>query len=356
MKRGLTYDDILLVPKYSIIKSRSDINIKSLVSRRYGLIHPYVASCMDTVCEYRMAIKIMELGGVGCIHRFMTVDEQCEQVSKVVEYINNNHMYEQWGVMYDDWHAEIKEIPVMAAIGVSSFDVDRAIRLVGSGVNTLLIDVAHGHHVNVKNMLSRLREILPTKVDIIAGNISTKESAKDLCDWGVDGLRVGIGGGSLCTTRIQTGHGVPNITSIIDCVEGSCVPVMADGGIRNSGDIAKAISVGADCVMLGSLLAGTKESPGKIVEKSDGSLYKRYRGSASLETKSSHGQSTKHIEGESTMIPFKGSVEFIIDKLNDGLKSALSYSGSKDIKDFHWKSEIMEITPSGMAESKPHLL
>ena len=356
MKRGLTYDDILLVPKYSEVKSRSIINTNTLVSRRYGLLKPLVASCMDTVCEYKMAIKMVELGGVGCIHRFMTIDEQCEQVSKVVEYINNNHMYVHWGVMYDDWHSEIKEIPVMAAIGVNDVDIERAVRLVLSGVNIILIDVAHGHHINVKNMIRKLREVLPTSVDIIAGNISTKESAEDLCEWGVDGLRVGIGGGSLCTTRIQTGHGVPNITSIIDCVEGSSVPVMADGGIRNSGDIAKALSVGADCVMLGSLLAGTKESPGKIVEKGNGSLYKRYRGSASLETKSAHKQSTKHIEGESTMIPFKGSVEYIIDKLNDGLKSALSYSGSQDIKEFHLKSEVMEITLSGMVESKPHLL
>ena len=356
MKRGLTYDDILLVPKYSEVKSRSIINTNTLVSRRYGLLKPLVASCMDTVCEYKMAIKMVELGGVGCIHRFMTIDEQCEQVSKVVEYINNNHMYEHWGVMYDDWHSEIKQIPVMAAIGVNDVDIERAVRLVLSGVNIILIDVAHGHHINVKNMIRKLRETLPTSVDIIAGNISTKESAEDLCEWGADGLRVGIGGGSLCTTRIQTGHGVPNVTSIIDCVEGSSVPVMADGGIRNSGDISKALSVGADCVMLGSLLAGTKESPGKIVEKGNGSLYKRYRGSASLETKSAHKQSTKHVEGESTMIPFKGSVEYIIDKLNDGLKSALSYSGSKDIKEFHWKSEVMEITPSGMAESKPHLL
>ena len=356
MKRGLTYDDILLVPKYSEVKSRSTINTNTLVSRRYGLLKPLVASCMDTVCEYKMSIKMVELGGVGCIHRFMTIDEQCEQVSKVVEYINNNHMYVHWGVMYDDWHSEIKEIPVMAAIGVNDVDIERAVRLVLSGVNIILIDVAHGHHINVKNMIRKLREVLPTSVDIIAGNISTKESAEDLCEWGADGLRVGIGGGSLCTTRIQTGHGVPNITSIIDCVEGSSVPVMADGGIRNSGDIAKALSVGADCVMLGSLLAGTKESPGKIVEKGNGSLYKRYRGSASLETKSAHKQSTKHIEGESTMIPFKGSVDYIIDKLNDGLKSALSYSGSQDIKEFHLKSEVMEITLSGMVESKPHLL
>ena len=356
MKRGLTYDDILLVPKYSEVKSRNTINTNTLVSRRYGLLKPLVASCMDTVCEYKMAIKMVELGGVGCIHRFMTIDEQCEQVSKVVEYINNNHMYEHWGVMYDDWHSEIKQIPVMAAIGVNDVDIDRAVRLVLSGVNIILIDVAHGHHINVKNMIRKLRESLPTSVDIIAGNISTKESAEDLCEWGADGLRVGIGGGSLCTTRIQTGHGVPNVTSIIDCVEGSSVPVMADGGIRNSGDISKALSVGADCVMLGSLLAGTKESPGKIVEKGNGSLYKRYRGSASLETKSAHKQSTKHIEGESTMIPFKGGVEYMIDKLNDGLKSALSYSGSKDIKEFHLKSEVIEITPSGMVESKPHLL
>ena len=131
---------------------------------------------------------------------------------------------------------------------------------------------------------------------------------------------------------------------------------MADGGIRSSGDIAKALSIGADCVMLGSLLAGTKESPGKIVEKGNGSLYKRYRGSASLETKSTHGQSTRHVEGESTLIPFKGGVDFIVEKLTDGVKSALSYSGSVDIKNFQIKSEIVEITPSGMVESKPHLL
>jgi IMP dehydrogenase len=356
MRKGLTYDDILLVPKYSEEKSRSGIKVSTLVSRRYGLLRPYVASCMDTVCEYNMAIMMTELGGVGCIHRFMSIDSQCEQVSKVVEYIVNNHMYEQWGVMYDDWHAEIRDIPIMAAVGVSVDDIERSKRLVACGANIIVIDVAHGHHVNVKNMLSTLKEVLPPKVDIIAGNISTKESAEDLCEWGADGLRVGIGGGSLCTTRIQTGHGVPNITSIIDCVEGSSVPVMADGGIRSAGDIAKAISVGADCVMLGSLLAGTKESPGSIVEKGNGSLYKRYRGSASLETKSTHGQSTRHVEGESTLIPFKGGVEYIIEKLIDGLTSALSYSGSKDIKTFQHKSEFIGITPSGMAESKAHLL
>lgn len=356
VKRALTYDDILLVPKYSEIETRNSIDLSTLVSRRYGILKPYVASCMDTVCEYRMAIKMVEFGGVGCIHRFMTVEEQCEQVGKVMEYITTNHMYENWGVMYDNWHAEIQDIPVMAAVGVSESDVSRAESLVKCGANIILIDVAHGHHKNVKNMIQKLREVLPERIDIIAGNISTEESAIDLCEWGADGLRVGIGGGSLCTTRIQTGHGVPNVTSIIDCVKGSKVPVMADGGIRTSGDIAKALSIGADCVMLGSLLAGTKESPGKIITKGDGMLSKKYRGSASLETKSSHGQSTRHVEGESTLIPYKGSVDIIIEKLTDGVKSALSYSGSNNIKNFHLKSEIVEITPSGMAESKAHLL
>jgi IMP dehydrogenase len=356
MKKGITYDDVLLVPKYSKISSRGGINLNTLVTKRYGIINPYVASCMDTVCEYPMAIKMMELGGVGCIHRFMSVDDQCEQVSKVKQFIEDNHMYEQWGVMYDNWHSEIADIPIMAAVGVSSSDVGRAEKLVSAGVNIILIDVAHGHHVNVKNMLTVLKNELPNHVDIIAGNISTRESAEDLCEWGADGLRVGIGGGSLCTTRIQTGHGVPNVTSIIECCKGSSVPVMADGGIRSSGDIAKALASGADCVMLGSLLAGTKESPGNIIEKGNGSLYKRYRGSASLETKSTHGQSTKHVEGESTLIPFKGGVEFIVNRLTDGVKSALSYSGCENIKIFQSKSELIEITPSGMVESKPHLL
>jgi len=216
MKKALTYDDILLVPKYSEIETRSSINLATLVSRRYGLLRPYVASCMDTVCEYQMAIKMVELGGVGCIHRFMTVDEQCEQVSKVLEYITNNRMYEEWGVMYDDWHSEIPDIPVMAAVGVSESDIERAQRLVSCGANIILIDVAHGHHINVKKMIKSLRETLPSKVDIIAGNISTEESAIDLCEWGADGLRVGIGGG--CFTpdmKVLTSNGLKKIKDVV---------------------------------------------------------------------------------------------------------------------------------------------
>ena len=295
--KALTYDDILLVPQYSDIESRSHIDLRTKLSRNYGLLKPYVASCMDTVCDSRMAIKMMDLGGVGCIHRFMCTTFQCNEVTKVKRFMEDNHMLEKWGIDRG-WHTNILQIPIMAAIGVSGEDIERATKLVECGANVLLIDVAHGHHKNVKLMLEKLFNILPRHVDIIAGNISTLESAVDLCEWGADGLRVGIGGGSLCTTRVQTGHGIPNITSIINCVnaerDSKDIPVMADGGIRNSGDIAKALAVGAECVMLGSLLAGTKESPGNIVERLDGSLYKRYRGSASLETKSTHNQSTKY--------------------------------------------------------------
>lgn len=357
--KALTYDDILLVPQYSDIESRSHINLKTKLSRNYGLLTPYVASCMDTVCDSRMAIKMMDLGGVGCIHRFMTIEEQCNEVTKVKKFMEDNNMIEEWGIDIE-WHTNILQIPIMAAIGVSGEDIERATKLVEYGANVLLIDVAHGHHKNVELVLEKLFNILPRYVDIIAGNISTLESAVDLCEWGADGLRVGIGGGSLCTTRVQTGHGIPNITSIINCVSAKRdrkkIPVMADGGIRSSGDIAKALAVGAECVMLGSLLAGTKESPGNIVERLDGSLYKRYRGSASLETKSTHNQATKHIEGESTTIPFKGSVSYIVEKLNDGLKSALSYSGCRTIKEFNKNAGWVEITNSGMLESKPHLL
>jgi len=356
MKRALTYDDILLMPQYSEIKSRRDVNLKTNITRRYGLLRPYVGSCMDTVCESDMAIALMKMGGVGCIHRFLSIDEQCKEVIKVKKFIKENHMYEEWGVMYDDWHTEIADIPVVAAIGVMDSDLERAKQLIDSGVNILLIDVAHGHHINVKNMITNLRKILPEYVDIIVGNICTSKAAVDLCEWGVDGLRVGIGGGSLCTTRIKTGHGVPNVTAIIDCVAGSIVPVMADGGIRNSGDISKALALGAECVMLGSLLAGTDESPGEIIISENGEKFKKYRGLASLDTKTLNNSNTNFVEGESTLVKYKGSVTNILNELTDGVKSALSYSGSQNLYDFYNNSEFVEITQSGMIESKPHLL
>ena len=356
MKYSLTYDDIQLVPQYSNISSRTKIKLHTLVSRRYGLLNPIVASPMDTVCGLEMAYKMFKLGGVGCIHRFNSIEEQ----SKIVKELNHRiysedwgNQFEEWGVMLDNWHSEIPHVPIMAAIGVSESDKQRAKSLVESGCNILLIDVAHGHHENVRKMIEWCKENLDDKVDIIAGNIATKEAAQELESWGVDGLRVGIGGGSLCTTRVKTGFGVPNVSCLEDIVSVAKTPVMADGGIRSSGDISKALAIGASSVMLGSLIAGTDEAPGQIVETQKG-LYKRYRGSASLETKVANGQQTRNVEGESTAIPYKGGVKFIVNGLLDGVKSALSYGGASNLEDF--KPPYVVVTNSGINEAKPHLL
>ena len=359
MDYALTYDDIQLVPAFSNIKSRTNINLKTMLSRRYGLLNPIVASPMDTVCEFDMALKMAQLGGVGCIHRFMSITHQCDIVEELYtaihhERVNEPSIAEAWGVMYDDWHGEINHVPIMAAIGVQDEDKDRALALVESGANVLLIDVAHGDHQNVIDMIHwcKTQDDL-VMVDIIAGNIATQSAAETLLAYGADGLRVGIGGGSLCTTRIKTGFGVPNVTSLEEVLKVSGVPVMADGGIRSSGDMSKALAIGAETVMLGSLLAGTDESPGKILETPKG-LYKRYRGSASLETKVTHGQQARNVEGESTTIPYKGGVKFIVNGLLDGVKSALSYAGAENLKNFYPKYVV--VTNAGQNEAKPHLL
>jgi IMP dehydrogenase len=313
---------------------------------------------MDTVCGYEMALKMASMGGVGCIHRFMSIEEQSKIVRRLQSDIYGEGfggtIAEDWGVMYDDWHAEIKAVPIVAAIGVQKEDRIRAKELVKSGANVLVIDVAHGHHQNVLDMVKWCKEQPEfDEVDIIAGNIATAEAAIHLETYGADGLRVGIGGGSLCTTRIKTGFGVPNVTSLLDIAEVANTPIMADGGIRASGDIAKALAIGASTIMIGSLIAGTDEAPGQIVETPKG-LYKRYRGSASLETKVTHGQAARNVEGESTTIPYKGGVKYIVTGLLDGVKSALSYAGATDLKNY--KPDYVQVTNAGLNEAKPHLL
>ena len=351
MKLALTYDDIQLVPSYSDINSRKTINLYTKVTKRYGLLQPLVAAPMDTVCDSEMAIKMMVLGGLGIIHRFMPIEKQVSEVSRV-KNARTIDMYENWGVMYDDWHSDIKQIPIAAAVGANGDFFERAKALINAGANIILIDVAHGHHENVRYAINAIKTIDPY-IDVIAGNIATAQAAQDLQDWGADGLRVGIGGGSLCTTRIKTGFGVPNVTCLDSICSIATIPVMADGGIRSSGDISKALAIGASTVMIGSLISGTEEAPGSIIEKSNG-LYKRYRGAASLETKMAHGQEQRNIEGESTIIPYKGGVVYIILALLDGIKSSLSYAGATRLKDFFplW----IQITPAGQTEAKPHLL
>lgn len=345
----LTYDDIQLIPKFSAVKSRQDISLRTKLSRNYDLLIPIVASPMDTVCEVEMAVKMFRMGGVGCIHRFNTPEEQAQMVKELCYRIFGENGE---GHLLFGWEEEDR-IPIMAAIGVSEQDKKRAELLDQSGVSVLLIDVAHGDHQNVIDMIHWCKENLSEDLDIIAGNIATAEAAERLQDAGADGLRVGIGGGSLCTTRIKTGFGVPNVSCLKEISSVAKVPIMADGGIRSSGDIAKALAVGAYNVMIGSLIAGTDEAPGQIIEKPNG-LYKRYRGSASLETKTVHGQAQRNVEGESTVIPYKGGVKFIVNGLIDGVRSALSYAGAENLDKYY--PEYVQVTNSGINEAKPHLL
>jgi len=334
MSEAYTYDDIQLIPQYSEVESRNHIDLSTQLSKNFRLSIPIVAAPMDTVCEWEMAVVLMQLGGVGCIHRFMTVEEQAEQIKKVKKHTYSN-----------------PSIPVMAAVGATGDYYERAQELWKVGVNVILIDVAHGHHIHVKNAIPKIKQL---GCDVIAGNIATQKGAIDLIDWGADALRINIGNGALCTTRIKTGFGVPSVTCLLNIRDRATIPVIADGGIRNSGDIAKALALGANSVMLGSLLAATEESPGKIVDKLPEGLYKRYRGSASLETKLAHGMNGRNVEGESAEIPYKGGTKYILMDLLDGLRSALSYGGAKNLDEFHPGFNF--VTYSGIREALPHLV
>ena len=402
MKTYLTYDDVNIVPKYSELGSREDVKLNTRFTKNTELTIPIVSSPMDTITEEKMAEEMMEWGGVGVIHRFMSIEEQSRMMKSLhyewdryftplsgndneeertidkewdewwnsIKHWNHPPTKSDWKVMKERfWWADnmIKDDdvwrkrPRCAAIGVTGDYKERAQELVKNGCNVLLIDVAHGHHVLVKNVIEELRNEFGKDVEIIGGSIATKEAAKELCEWGVDGLRVGIGNGSLCETRIRTGIGIPQFSALIDIcsiTDDYNVPVIADGGIRNVGDICKGLGCGADSVMLGSLLAGTKETPGdvtKVGEWPNERLYKKYRGSASIDFKGDRGES-RNIEGNSKIIPYKGKVKRIISDIRDGISSSCSYVGARDILDFQSKCEFVQVTQAGVVEAKPHLL
>jgi len=353
MYRGLSYDDVLIVPKYSDIESRSQIDLKTRFTKNYNINIPLVASPMDTVCEYEMAIRLNQLGAVGIIHRFMSIEEQVQEINKLVIHEDVGEQ-PRFGNTY-------KLLPTCAAVGATGDYQERTSELAKANIDVILIDVAHGHTLHVKKAIEWIKSNYPD-IDVIAGNIATAKGAVDLAEWGADAVRAGIGGGSHCSTRVMTSVGYPMATMLDEINRefihrGINIPIIADGGIRTPGDVALALSLGADTVMIGSLFSGTKETPGPIHRDNNwptSSLYKQYRGAASYEAKSATGQRTNHVEGVSSIVEFKGPVDRIVNEICDGVRSSMSYVGARDINEFHNFADHIEITTAGFIEGTPH--
>jgi IMP dehydrogenase len=339
---NISFDDVLLEPQYSSIRSRHFINPSVTIGGSLSEITlelPIISSPMDTVTGQDMAVGIRHWGGVGVLHRYNTIQEQCLMASTAIALMKRDCM-----------------MPLLfAAIGVSGDYQERAKELYAQGVRSFCIDIAHGHHVMMKEAISFLRSTFGDYIHIMAGNVATLEGYNDLSDWGASSVRVGIGGGSICSTRIATGHGMPTLQSVINCSKSNRnASIIADGGIRTPGDIVKALAFGANAVMLGSMLSGTDESPGQIFYKNS-KPHKAYRGMASIDAQIQWRGHASSVEGVSSEVEYKGSVERVLKTITNGLTSGLSYSGAKTIKELQSIYKPAIITSSGLAESKTHI-
>jgi IMP dehydrogenase len=469
IRDALTFDDVLLVPKRSPIRSRKDVDLSTKLSRNIKLNIPIVSANMDSVTESAMAISMAHNGGIGIIHRFMPVERQVEEVLKVkrAESVIIEEPYTIWpsatmsdakrlmqekgvnGLLVVDANkkllgiltardllfeendltrvselmtpmkslhtaaadASIEEarqllrkykleklplvdgeghlrglitskdmvtlaerpqackdskgqLTVGAAVGIREGYIERARALVDAGVDVLVVDVAHGHSDRVLNVVRKLKKEL-SQVDVIAGNVATPEGTKDLIDAGADAVKVGIGSGSICITRIVTGAGVPQLTAVLECAEAareSGVPIIADGGIRNSGDITKALATGASSVMIGSMLAGTEESPGVTVMR-NGRKYKIHRGMASVGASMKRGTEEAEdeaalleyvAEGIEAFVPYRGTSHEILAQLAGGIRSGLSYCGAKTLAELRQNASFVRLTSAALKESHPH--
>ncbi|MFL6397172.1 MAG: IMP dehydrogenase [Nitrososphaeraceae archaeon] len=472
IKEGLTFDDVLLIPKRSPIISRSQTNLKTKLSRNITLNIPLVSANMDTVTESGMAIALAREGGIGIIHRFMTIEDQVDEVLKVkrsesviieqpyiikpdmsvqdaenlmLQYGVSGLLVEENGkklagiitrrdITFETNHKSkisdlmsknvitakegttieqakeilhnhrIEKLPVVdsnnrivglitskdilkmdqfphaskdkkgrllvgAAVGVKGDYLERTEALLDAGSDAIVVDIAHGHSENAINTVHMIKKAFPN-CELIAGNVATREGTNDLIKAGVDAVKVGVGSGSICITRVITGSGVPQLTAIIESVKVAKeygIPVISDGGIRTSGDATKAIAAGSSSVMIGSLFGGTDESPGKTMIK-NGKKFKMYRGMASFYASlgrryrerdpqvvdSSDDLNDYVPEGVEAMVPYKGSVVEIIRQLVGGLRSGLSYCGAKTILEMHKNAEFIKMTSAGYMESQPH--
>ncbi len=469
-REGLTFDDVLLVPKFSDITSRSQTNLETKLSKNISLNIPLVSANMDTVTESGMAVAMAREGGLGIIHRFLTIEEESNEVLKVKRsgsvMIENPYFISpeqtikdailymkekgvsgllvtdsesklagiltRRDVMFESESTQlvkdvmtkdvvtakpglsldeakeilrknrIEKLPLVdelnhikglittkdisnienypiaskdkkgrplvgAAVGVKGDFMDRTESLLEAGADVIVVDIAHGHSENAVNTIRHIKKAFPNS-ELIAGNVATAAGAEELIKAGVDAIKVGVGSGSICITRVVTGSGVPQLTAVLDCAKIGRkydIPIISDGGIRTSGDVTKALAAGASSVMVGSILGGTDESPGSFISK-NGKRFKIYRGMASFYA--SLGRKSKEIgqvsieddlndyvaEGVEAMVPYKGSVADILKQLTGGVRSGLSYCGAHTIKQMQENAEFIKMSGAGFAESQPH--
>ena len=471
IREGLTFDDVLLVPKFSDISSRSQTNLSTKLSRNISLNVPLISANMDTVTEAPMAVIMAREGGIGIIHRFLTIEEEVNQVLKVkrsgsvmienpytiqpeqtiqnafnlmdekgvsglvvtnadstlagilterdvlfessnssklvmelmtkdvitahvgidmeqAKLVLKNNRIEKLPLIDENNHvkglitsqdiADLEKYPdaskdkkgrplVGAAVGVKGDFMERTEALIEAGTDVLVVDIAHGHSENAINTVKNIKKAFPD-CELIAGNVATSKGTEDLIKAGVDAVKVGVGSGSICITRVITGSGVPQLTAVLDCAKigkKHDIPIISDGGTRTSGDATKALAAGASSIMVGSILGGTDESPGSTITK-NGKRFKIYRGMASLGA--SIGRKSKETgtfdltedlndyvaEGVEAMVPYKGSVTDLIVQITGGIRSGLSYCGAHNIKQMHENAEFIKMSGAGFAESQPH--
>ena len=332
--KSLDYSDVYLTPSYSELESRSHVDLSVNLfkhPRFHTLAMPVIAANMKTVSGSQMVVNLHKLGAMAILHRFhQTPDEYTKDCEFIVS----------------------EQCPVDISVGVNDLKALKPFEQADKKdfLRSITIDIAHGHHVKMKEQIGHVKawihaHQLDDQVDIIAGNVCTAEALKDLSTWGAQIVKVGIGPGSACTTRIMTGYGIPQFSAILTCAEKKAdlgVKIIADGGITSVGDIAKALAAGADAIMTGSLFAGTKESPGPKLRRGNypnETFYKSYMGSASFESKLNTGNSGNHTEGVSMEIPYKGAVKYAIKDINDGLCSAFSYAGASNLEEFHARAK-----------------
>ena len=332
---GLSYDDVLLIPQYSEIESRSNVNLSSQITPHLKLRLPLISSNMSSITDVKFAVSLGKLGGLGILPRFMPAENEADMVKAVKK----------------------EKVLVGAAVGVKEKEFERAALLVTAGADLLVLDVAHGHMQKTIETTKKLKQLFGKNIDIVSGNVATYEAAKDLFLAGADSVKVGIGPGSTCITRVETGCGVPQISAVFDCAKAARIynkTLICDGGMKNSGDVVKALAAGASGVMTGHLFAGLKETAGKIIIR-DGKKYKVYNGSTSLIEKSRQSpNNVKHVEGVASFVPYKGELRPYIDRILENIRSGFSYVGAKNIKELWQKAKFIRVSPIGLKENGHH--